>query len=115
VFSVPSREIIPAKKNNNDILIHERKTMPLLLVAYDIKETEKEHSDLLKQIEKYSNVRLTESSYAVITDKTPKAVCEDLRKFIDMNDNVYVITLKHPYFGCGPGLANDWLIKGLTY
>lgn len=89
--------------------------MPLLLVAYDPNKPEQDHSDLLKRIEKYSNVRLTQSSYAIITDKTPEKVCGELNKYIDKNDNLYVITLKRPYDGYGPSLANDWLYKELTY
>ncbi len=89
--------------------------MPLLLVAYSHNESEKGHSDLIRKIEKYSHVRLTESSYAIITDKTPKGVCEELKNFIDKKDTLYVITLKCPYDGCGASLANDWLKKELTY
>jgi hypothetical protein len=89
--------------------------MPLLLVAYDLNKPEQDHSDLIEQIEMYSNIRLTESSYAIITDKIPKEVCGELNNFIEKNDNIFVITLKLPYDGSGPGLANDWLKKGLTY
>jgi hypothetical protein len=89
--------------------------MSLLLVAYDLNKPEQDHSDLLEQIEKYSNVRLTESSFAIITDKTPRAICEEFNKFIDKNDNLYVITLRRPYDGCGSKLAHSWLYKELTH
>jgi hypothetical protein len=89
--------------------------MPLLLVAFDPDKPEKDHSNLLKRIEKYSHVRLTKSSYGIITDKTPETVRGELNKYIDKNDNLYVITLKRPYDSCGPSLANDWLYKELTY
>ncbi|MGD0036116.1 MAG: hypothetical protein ABSC53_02340 [Bacteroidota bacterium] len=89
--------------------------MPLLLVTFDPNKPEQDHSNLLDEIMSYSNIRLSESSYAIITDKTPEAVCSDLNKFIDKNDNLYVITLKRPYDGYGPNLANDWLKKELTY
>jgi hypothetical protein len=88
--------------------------MPLLLVAFEPDKSEQDHSDLINQIEKYSHVRLTKSSYGIITDQTPKTVCEELKKYIDKNDNLYVITLKRPYDSCRPGLANDWLYKELT-
>jgi hypothetical protein len=88
--------------------------MPLLLVAYDLNKPEQDHSDLFEHIEMYSNVRLTGSSYAIITDKTPLVVCEELKKLVGKNDNLYAITLKRPYEGCGPSRANDWLKKSLT-
>jgi len=89
--------------------------MPLLLVAYDPNKSEQDHSNLLKRIEKYSNVRLTQFSYAIITDKTPEKVCRELNKYIDKNDNLYVINLKRPYGGRGLNLVHDWLYKELTY
>ncbi len=88
--------------------------MPALLVAYDPDKPEQDHSDLVEQIERYSNIRLSEYSFAIITDKTPKRVCEELHKFIDTNDNLYVITLTLPYKAVGSSQANDWLDKTLT-
>ncbi|MCX6122405.1 MAG: hypothetical protein NTX44_12420 [Ignavibacteriales bacterium] len=89
--------------------------MALLIVSFNIKNSEKDHSELLSRIEKYSNIQLSESSYVIITDKTPKIVCEDLIKFLEKNDNLYVITLKRPYEAYGSKLAIDWLNKSLTY
>jgi hypothetical protein len=89
--------------------------MPLLLVAYDPNKPEQDHSALIDRIEIYANIRFTQFSYAIITDKTPKTVCAELNKYIDKNDNLYVITLKRPYDAYGPSLTNDWLYKELTY
>jgi hypothetical protein len=89
--------------------------MPLLLVAFDLNKPEQDHSNLLDEIMSYSNVRLSESSYAIITDKTPKTVSGEFKKFINKNDNLYIITLKRPYDGYGQNLVNDWLKKELTY
>ena len=89
--------------------------MPLLLVTYDSKKSRKDLSDLFDQLEKYSNVRLSKSSYIIITDKTPKIVCDQLKKYLGKKDNLYVISVKRPYEAFGPNLANDWLYKELTY
>ena len=116
MFSASSHEIIPVIKRNNNQHPHSRKNiMPLLLVAYDPDNIEQDHSKLLDRIEIYSHVRLTRHSYAIITDKTPETVCGELNKYLEKNDNVYVITLKRPYDGCKPSLTNDWLYKELTY
>jgi hypothetical protein len=115
VFSTPSREIIPATtKTNSSRYPHSRKDiMPLLLVTFDPNKPGQNNSKLLNEIMSYSNVRLSESSYAIITDKTPSAVCEELKKHIDTNAGLYIINLKRPYAGYGSTLVTDWLKKEL--
>jgi hypothetical protein len=87
--------------------------MPLLLVTFDSNKPGQDYSDLLNEIGSYSNVRLSESSYAIISDKTPDTVCEEMKKYIDTNDNLYIINLKRPYAGYGSELVTDWLKKEL--
>ena len=87
--------------------------MPLLLVTFDSDKPGQEYSNLLDQIKSYSNVRLSKSSYAIITDKTPDVVCKEMKKYIDANDNIYIINLKRPYAGYGSELVTDWLKKEL--
>jgi hypothetical protein len=87
--------------------------MPLLLVTFDPNKPGQDQSNLLDEIMRYSNVRLSDSSYAIITDKTPNVVCEELKKHIDTNDNLYIVNLKRPYAGYGQELVIDWLKKEL--
>jgi hypothetical protein len=87
--------------------------MPLLLVTFDSNKPGQDYSGLMNEIESYSNVRLSKSSYAIITDKTPDAVCKELKKYIDNNDSIYIINLKRPYAGYGSELVTDWLKKEL--
>jgi hypothetical protein len=87
--------------------------MPLLLVTIDSNTSGQDYSDLLNEIKSYSNVRLSESSYAIITDKTPSEVCEEMKTFIDTDDSLYIINLKRPYEAYGSELVTDWLKKEL--
>ncbi len=87
--------------------------MPLLLVTFDSNKPGQDYSDLLDQIKSNSNVRLSKSSYAIITDKTPGVVCEEMKRYIDTDDNIYIINLKRPYAGYGSELVTDWLKKEL--
>jgi hypothetical protein len=36
-----------------------------------------------------------------------------MKKYIDTNDNLYIINLKRPYAGYGSELVTDWLKKEL--
>jgi hypothetical protein len=87
--------------------------MPLLLVTFDSNKPGHGYSKLLDEIKKYSNVQLSKSSYAIITDKTPDVVCDEMKKFIDKDNNIYIINLKRPYAGHGSELVTDWLKKEL--
>jgi hypothetical protein len=87
--------------------------MPLLLITFDPNKPGHDHSKLLDDILSYSNVRLSDSTYAIITDKSPGVVCEELKKHIDTDDNIYIINLKRPYAGYGSELVTDWLKKEL--
>ena len=87
--------------------------MPLLLVTFDPNKPGQDYPNLLDEIKSYSHVRLSESSYAIITDKTPGVVCEEMKKYIEANDNLYIVNLKRPYAGYGSGLVTDWLKKEL--
>jgi hypothetical protein len=87
--------------------------MPLLLVTFDPNKPRQDYSNLLDEIKSYSHVRLSEFSYAIITDKAPDIVCEKLKKHIDTDDNIYIINLKRPYEAYGSKLVADWLKKEL--
>lgn len=89
--------------------------MATYIVTYDLnKETVR--PKLLEDLKAAFNwAKLSESSYAVKTTKTAKGVYDTLSKHIDGNDNLYVISLKRPYYGQGPKDVNDWLNDNLPY
>jgi hypothetical protein len=89
--------------------------MAVLLVTYDLNRPGQDYPELLKAIKGYAYAKLSESSYAILTDKTPQAVYSQLLPFIDKNDNLYVINLKQPYGGQGLKEVNDWLSKYLPW
>jgi hypothetical protein len=89
--------------------------MPLLLITLERNKPDNDYAKFVRRMDKYSNIRLSEFSYAIITDKPPKTVCKEFKKFIKRNDSLFVITLKRPYFSSGAALTDDWLKKTLTY
>lgn len=81
-----------------------------LLVAYDLNSPGQRHADLLEFLkEQFPLAKLSESSYAIATTKTPSQVFAQLKPYIDKNDQIYVISLNRPYSGQGKKAVNDWL------
>ncbi|MGQ3209549.1 hypothetical protein [Shinella sp.] len=79
------------------------------VVTYDLnKETAR--PDILTEIKKSDGyAKLSESSYAVSTDETPDQLYKRLEKYLDDNDQLYIISLSRPYSGSGPVDVNSWL------
>ena len=84
--------------------------MPVLLVTYDLNK-EIKRPPIVKKIKTLgsSRKRLSESSYAIKTTKTPTSIKESLQKFIDDDDDLYVITLRDPWDGFGRPDVINWL------
>jgi hypothetical protein len=89
--------------------------MAALLVTYDLnKETTR--PPIVQAIKEYPRwAKLSESSYAIVTDASPQAVYNGLHRHLDSNDQLYVINLRKPYAGQGSKEVNDWLENNLSY
>ena len=87
--------------------------MAVLLITYDLNKPGKDYNGLLGAIRSYGYAKLSESSYAIKTEKSAQTIFSYLKQFIDDNDNMYIINLKKPYAGYGPKAVNDWLDKNL--
>jgi hypothetical protein len=90
------------------------KPMSVLLITYDLHRPGQDYPDLLAAIKTYPWIRLSESSYAIQTDKSPSVIYNELRPSTDTNDYILVITLKRPYWGYGLQSVIDWLEARLT-
>ena len=88
--------------------------MTVLLVTYDLNK-ESQRPPIVETIKKMGStcVKLSESSYAIKTKKTPKKVYEELKDLIDENDIIYVIPLRSPWMGYGYAHVNQWLDENL--
>lgn len=88
--------------------------MNVLLITYDL-NNEDNRPDVVDKIKEIGScAKLSESSYAVATSKTPRTVHKILEDIFDEDDNIYVITLKRPRSGRGPKRTNQWLDKHLS-
>lgn len=84
------------------------------IVTYDLnKETVR--PKIVDAIKQYGTwAKLSESSYAIAVNKTPVDVYNDLLPLLDGNDQIYVITLRRPYYGQGSEDVNKWLEDNLS-
>lgn len=88
--------------------------MAVYVIAYDLnKETVR--PKIVDEIKNTAWAKLSESSYAVDTSETAQQVYDRMFKFLDENDNLYVIPLRKPYAGWGPKAVVEWLNKRLQY
>ena len=87
--------------------------MAVLLVTYDLNKPGQDYSDFIDTFKKYPWARLSESSYAIETSKTPQIIYDELAPNMDKNDQVYIITLSKPFWGLGPEDVNKWLSANL--
>jgi hypothetical protein len=58
--------------------------------------------------------KLSESSYAIDSSLTPQQIYTKFKPLLDSNDTLWVITLKHPYYGQGDQQVINWLDASLT-
>lgn len=86
--------------------------MAVLLFTYDLnKERQKkgDYDGLYEVRNSYDYVKLSESSYALHTTNSPEFVYNQVKRYLDSNDTLYVINLRHPIAGQGEEAVNAWL------
>lgn len=87
--------------------------MSVLLVTYDLNRQGQNYSKFLEVIKSYSWARLSESSYAIETNKSPEMVYRELKPFADENDRYLIICLNKPHQGWIEKSIHDWLNQKL--
>lgn len=89
--------------------------MTVFLITYDLNH-EVSRPPIVQKIKEIGTgwAKLSESSYAVTSSSSPQQIYSSLKSMLDGDDNLYVITLKKPYFGQGPKDVNQWLETNLT-
>jgi hypothetical protein len=89
--------------------------MATYIVTYDL-NNETRRPPIVQAIKAYKTwARLSESSYAIVTDNSPSQVYAYLKQHLDGDDQLYVIALHKPYAGQGSQEVNTWLEQHLVY
>jgi hypothetical protein len=97
-----------------DRTLKETQAMATLLVTYDTKSPWLDYGGLIRAIKKHSWVRLTDNVYVIHTSVPAEDIFPILRGFLDDSANLYVLTIRKPFSGFGPGNVNEWLAKNLA-
>ena len=88
--------------------------MSVYLITYDLNSPGQKHSKVLEKIKSYGTYcPLSESSYAIVTNSSAKAVYDAFEPLIDENDRLLVIPMHQPYYGFHRKDVIDWLSKHL--
>lgn len=88
--------------------------MATLLVTYDTRSPWLDYGGMIRAIKKHAWVRLTDNVFVIHTAVAAEAVFKELRGFVDDSTNLYVITVRKPFSGYGPGNVNTWLAEKLS-
>lgn len=81
---------------------------------YDLRESGRNYSKLHEAIKSYGIwAKITESSWAIVTDSTATEIRDYLGSFMDNNDRLFVIKSGHNSAWRNVIGSNDWFKKHL--
>ncbi|MBI3900178.1 MAG: hypothetical protein HY308_18090 [Gammaproteobacteria bacterium] len=84
--------------------------MSVLLVICDVSDPDKRTKIFNTIKRRYRSwTALSESCCAIYTPLLPIKVYDDLKIFLNADDQLYVIQLAKPYTGFGPRKTTEWL------
>jgi len=84
------------------------------IIMYDLRVPGRNYTELIDAIKQYPQWgHLTESSWAVITDKTPVEIRENLKRYLDTNDRLIVVQSGRnaAWFKCLA--SNSWIHENI--
>ncbi|MBQ7450742.1 CRISPR-associated protein Cas2 [bacterium] len=67
--------------------------MSIKIISYDLHRPEQNYSELIKAINNYDCCKINKSDWLVRTYVSCKIVRDDLKKYIDYNDTLFVAEL----------------------
>ena len=84
------------------------------IIMYDLRESGRNYSKLHEAIKSYGIwAKITESSWAIVTDLTATEIRDHLGTFMDNNDRLFVIKSGHNSAWRNIIGSNDWFKKHL--
>ena len=87
--------------------------MAVLLITCEFKEADGDYPEFLAAIEQKGATKLTENSWAVVTDNTPEELYQELVGRLGPKDPIFIMPLGGPFRGRGVRETNQWLMDNL--
>lgn len=83
--------------------------MAVYVVSYDLNAPGQDYSDLIAEIKKYAYCYALKSMYFIDSSDSAGSIRDNLMRFLDKNDVLYVIEIKK-HWGCNRQMAcATWL------
>lgn len=89
--------------------------MATYIITYDLMKPGQNYPDLIKAVQNYKTYcHLQESVWLIVSEQSAVSVRDDLKKYIDANDKLFVAKVSSPaaWFNHGEKIG-DWLKKFL--
>ena len=84
----------------------------ILLVTYDLNSQGQDYENILDSIKEFEHIQLSESSYAIFTNKAISIVFrKHFEPYLDINDELHIIKLTNLYRCYGNPDVEEWLKK----
>lgn len=87
--------------------------MAVYIVTYDLIAPGRNYDALLAAVRRYPNAQALFSAFFVETTATSTFVRDDLTRYIDSNDKLYVMQITRDWASNNRGLATEWLLNPL--
>ena len=86
-------------------------TMAVHIVTYDLRQPGRDYEPLLKAIRSYTHCHCLKSAFFIETGETVAQVRDNLTRFVDANDQLYVINMKQVWAATRKEPCTDWLLQ----
>ena len=88
--------------------------MSVHVLTYDLIDPGQNYDDVMDFIRQHGYAQLSESTYAIATEKTVNDLYQEMRQITDDSDQFYIVTLTPLWAGYGPEEVNEWLDNHLS-
>lgn len=88
--------------------------MSILLITFDIDQTNAEMDRVLGMVTAYNHIQLANGSYAIETHEKTRTIFNKLLPFLGDKVHLIVVTLVKPFSGTVSAPVSVWLSKHLS-
>ena len=90
--------------------------MAVLLVVHEVRDDQK-RAKITATLRKRHRIsmKITESAFALHTTLLPVRIFDEVKQFLEGDDQLYVIPIVAPYTGYGPRRTTEWLSSYLSH